>query len=312
MVVEHWLYEAVRGQYAHVVEYGGAGDQGRDRAGYVARLGSDPWDNYQCKQYNKKLGPSDLLPELGKLVFHVTRGSFTTPRRYAFVAPKGFGPTAIDLLADPERIRSRLKRDWAKHCAVLCPLAEIGDALDGFAFPEFEPISGGRIIDDLSSSPIYPHFFGGGLTKPRPADTVPPEEIAAHELPYISQLVAAYDDHCSAVVDSVETALGLRPYGDHLRDSRRDFYCAESLREFTRDAFPHPDTFAELQTLLYDGIKFTLAKEHPSGYDRVIAVCEQAVTVQLGDHALAPEVNPPDRSGICHQLANEDRVQWVP
>jgi hypothetical protein len=43
----------------------------------------------------------------------------------------------------------------------------------------------------------------------------------------------------------------------------------------------------------------------------VLAACEQAIVVQLGDHPLAGEVNPADRSGICHQLANDDRVRWV-
>jgi hypothetical protein len=32
--------------------------------------------------------------------------------------------------------------------------------------------------------------------------------------------------------------------------------------------------------------------------------------VQLGGNILAPAVTGPDRKGLCHQLANDDRLTW--
>lgn len=311
ILLEHWMHHTLGARYANVAEYAGAGDLGRDRAGFDGPLGTDPWDNYQCKQYGRKLSPGDVYTEIGKLVYHVTRGAYSRPRRYAFVAPKGLSPQALDLLADPEKLREGLKRAWGKRCAKLCPLGDIYADLDAFVFPEFQSITAGQIVDDLKDATVYPYFFGGGLTKPRPPDRLAPEEIADHELPYVQQLVAAYNDHCSAPVTTVQAALGLEPYGAHLRTSRQDFYCAESLREFSKDAFPEPRTFDELQRLVGDGVRHTVARDHPSGYDRVLATCEQATVVQLGDHPLAGEVNPADRSGMCHQLANDDRIRWI-
>jgi hypothetical protein len=311
VVLEHWMHHALRGRYANVGEFAGTGDLGRDRAGYEGPLGSDPWDNYQCKQYNRKLGPADVYAEIGKLVYYATRGAYTVPRRYVFVSAKGLSPKALDLLADSEKLRAGLKRAWRTSCASLCEPSEIADALDDFPFPEFQAITAGQIVEDLKDASVYPYFFGGGLTIPRPPDQIPPDEIADYELPYVEKLLAAYDDHCSSVISSVAGALGLEPYGPHLRDSRKDFYCAESLREFSKDAFPNPKTFEELQQLVNDGIRHTLARAHSSGYDRVLEVCEHATVVELGDHPLAGEVNPADRSGICHQLANDDRVTWV-
>lgn len=311
IVLEHWMHHTLGGRYANIGEYAGPGDLGRDRAGFDGPLGTDPWDNYQCKQFDRKLGPRDVCIEVGKLVYHVTRGEYSMPRRYAFVTTRGLGPKALDLLADPEKFRQELKRAWNTRSAGLCALSEIEAALDTIAFPEFQAITGGQIVDDLKDAAVYPYFFGGGLIKPRPPDRMAPEEIAAHELPYVEQLVAAYNDACPTSISTVEEALGLEPYCAHLRASRQDFYCAESLREFSQDAFPEPRTFEELQQLVSDGIRHTVAMTHASGYDRVLATCQQATVVHLGDHPLAGEVNPADRSGICHQLANDDRVRWV-
>ncbi|HTX33341.1 MAG TPA: ABC-three component system protein [Solirubrobacteraceae bacterium] len=312
IVVSHWLHETLRARYAHVVEYAGSGDKGRDRAGFEGEIGTDPWDNYQCKQYGHKLMPSDLWLELGKIVYYVTADAYSCPRRYSFVAPRGFGPKALDLLASPEAIRDGLARNWDDYCSSLCGYKEIADALSGFVFPAFDPIGGQRIVDDLDGTAVYARLFGGGLTKPRPPDAPPPTEIAPIEMPYIRQLVAAYDDHAGGAVVSVDTALGHAVYGRHLRGSRREFYCAESLREFSKDVLIEQDAFGSLQDQMLDGVKFTAAQAHASGYDRALATCAHATSVELGDHPLAPELKPADRSGMCHQLVNDDRLRWVP
>ena len=52
---------------------------------------------------------------------------------------------------------------------------------------------------------------------PRPADRVPPDEIAAHEMPYVNELLVAYDEHCAEEVATVESALAHGVYGDDLR-----------------------------------------------------------------------------------------------
>jgi hypothetical protein len=166
IVLEHWMHHTLGARYTNVAEYAGAGDLGRDRAGFDGPLGTDPWDNYQCKQSDRKLSPGDVYTEVGKLVYHVTRGAYTKPRRYAFVATKGLSPQALDLLADREKLREGLKGAWDKRCTKLCRLSEIEATLNAFAFLEFQAITGGQIVDDLKDAAVYPYFFGGGLTKP--------------------------------------------------------------------------------------------------------------------------------------------------
>lgn len=310
MVVEHWLHEAVVSTYARVLAYGGPGDKGRDIVALVSDTAVDPWDNYQCKQYARKLRPADLWPELGKLVYWTMRGSYTIPRRYVFVAPLGTTAKTLDLLADPEQIRAALRKEWTKHCATLCGYEEIAAHLDNFAFPAFEVLSAGAIVDGLKDSAIYPVLFGSGLQKPRPPVPAPPQKIAAAELPYVTALIDAYDDHCSAPVSDADAAFAHERYGSHLRGSRREFYCAESLREFSKDVLVAPDDYTSLQQQIADGIRHTVARDHPSGFDRVLAACEQATSVQVDDHPLAGELAPSDRAGMCHQLANDGRVKW--
>ncbi len=179
-----------------------------------------------------------------------------------------------------------------------------------FVFPALDVATGGEIVEDLKETPIYAVLFGGGLTKPRPAVTSPPESIAATELLYVGALVDAYDDHSDQPIGTPEVALAHQTYGDHLRTSRREFYCAESLREFSKDVLVAPDDFVSLQEQIADGVWHTVAQDFPSGYDRVLAVCQHATTVQIDDHALAGDLRPSDRAGMCHQLANDGRVTW--
>ena len=165
-------------------------------------------------------------------------------------------------------------------------------------------------MDGLKSTAAYPVFFGGGLTKARPPSPEPPAQIGAHEIPYINRLIEAYDEHCPGGVADAGAATAHPLYGPHMSDSRRDFYCAESLREFSKDVLIEPDDYESLSRQIHDGIKPTMARGYPDGYERVLAVCEHATQVQLDDHPLRGEVQPADRIGMCHQLANDGHVAW--
>jgi len=50
----------------------------------------------------------------------------------------------------------------------------------------------------------------------------------------------------------------------------------------------------------------------PCGFTRVNATTAQAAALSLTSSALLGRVDVADRHGICHQLANEDRLIWVP
>lgn len=308
LLTRHWLHETLDASSAQVLRYGGTGDKGRD---VVVLRPDGTWDNYQCKHYASKLTPSNVWAEVGKLVFYVARGAYTRPGLYTFVTPLGVSSQLRDVLNDSEQVRAGLRRNWSTYCSGLASLEAMRSAIDSFVFPTMEVATGETIIDGLKGTPLYPVFFGGGLAKQRPADKTPPTQIAAHEMPYLGELVDAYDDHAQEVVADLATALAHATYGRHVRRSRREFYCAESLREFSKDVLVSQDQFEAVQDEIFDGIANTFDRGHASGYDRVLAVCEQSAGVELSDHPLKGELRPADRSGICHQLANDGRLQWV-
>jgi hypothetical protein len=310
LVVRHWLHEGARGKYQRLVRYGGPNDKGRDVVGRLTDALTGPWDNFQCKRYQEKLTPTALWAELGKLVYWVAIGAYSLPRNYTFVAPLGAGNKARELLEDHEKLRAGLAENWSTYCSALCPFEDIKDALANFIFPKLDVATAEDIVDGLKGTAVYPVFFGGGLTKARPPLPAPPAEIADHEVPYITRLVEAYDEHCPRGVADAAAATAHPVYGGHLSDSRRDFYCAESLREFSKDVLVEPDDYDSLKQQIHDGIKPTVAKAYPDGYERVLCACEHATHVQLDDHPLAGDVQPADRIGMCHQLANDGRVSW--
>jgi hypothetical protein len=102
--------------YTQVVPLGGSGDAGRDVIGYVDDPRTGPWDSYQCKHYDHPLRPTEIYLELAKLCVHTLRGTYTIPRRYRLVAPRGVGPKLHDLLRQPDLLRTHLIANWDEYC----------------------------------------------------------------------------------------------------------------------------------------------------------------------------------------------------
>jgi hypothetical protein len=63
---------------------------------------------------------------------------------------------------------------------------------------------------------------------------------------------------------------------------------------------------------VFQGVVDISEATHPSGYDRMKATVAQAALVSSTSNALALATRVQDRQGICHQLANEDRLTWTP
>ena len=106
------------------------------------------------------------------------------------------------------------------------------------------------------------------------------------------------------------TALSTPKLKDHFRRQREAFYHAESLRVFARDSVP-PGTFESLQDDIHDGVIDTHDASHSDGFEKVCAVTKAAREVEITANALITSTRPKDRDGICHQLVNEERLQWT-
>lgn len=315
--VQEWAHYCLKNLYVQVQRFTGAGDRGIDIAGFAdAQKLQGVWDNYQCKHYDHSLRPTDVWVEFGKVVWYSFNGDYRAPRRYFFVAPKGASTSLNALLADAAKLRTGLIEKWDKYVR-----GEITNAQDiplegkllayvnRFDFSIFDVKTALQLAEDHRATPVHTARFGGGL-KPRPEASKPPEDIATEESRYVTQLLGAYAEHTGKPVPDPAALSSLPTLKGHFHRQREAFYHAESLRVFARDSVP-AGTFESLQGDIYDGVVDTHDASHPDGYARVCAVTKAARDLQITANPLISCTKPKDRDGICHQLANEDRLQWA-
>jgi len=302
--------------YEVVERASGPGDMGCDVIATLdPTLPDSPWDNYQCKHYDHPLAPSDIWIELAKLCYFTFTGAFSVPRRYVFVAPRGVGTKLMRLLKKPAELRGGLLAVWDEKCAdALVERRRVGldndlrrhiEAIDFSLFGHVPPL---ELIEGHAKTRYFAVRFGLGLP-PRQASPQPPTELSSAETRYVQQLMAAYADHLERPVVGPHE---LEPrLGRHFVRARESFYCAEALRNFSRDTLPE-GAFEHLQKQIFDGVIDVCEAPQPCGLTRVNATTAQAAALSLTSSALLGRVDVADRHGICHQLANEDRLVWVP
>lgn len=167
-----------------------------------------------------------------------------------------------------------------------------------------------ELIEGHSKTGFHAVRFGGGLP-PRPDPSLPPEAPADNESRYIHQLLEAYGDH---VGSNLIDPSALAPYTQLKRDflrQRERFYHAESLRNFARDTVPE-GTFSALQDEIFHGVVDVCEGGYGDGFERMKATVAHASSVATTANPLVSTIKAQDRQGICHQLANDDRLKWVP
>jgi len=315
--VQEWAHYCLKKQYIDVKRFTGSGDRGIDIAGLTdAHKLQGVWDNYQCKHYNNPLRPSDVWVEIGKIVWYSFKKDYRAPRRYYFVAPKGAGTSLTALLADASKLKAELIANWEKYVrkeitkTQEVPLdAALLAHVNAFDFSIFDAKTALQLVENHRASPVHAARFGGGL-KPRPEAAKPPVAIATEESRYVTQLLGAYGEHTGTPVPDSAALSSSPKLKGHFHRQREAFYHAESLRVFARDSVP-VGTFESLQGDIYDGVVDTHDAGHPDGYIRVCAVTKAARELQITANPLISCTKPKDRDGICHQLANEDRLQWT-
>jgi hypothetical protein len=314
--VHEWCHYCLKKSYKVVQRFAGAGDMGIDVVGFEdkKRL-NGVWDNYQCKHYGHPLTPGDVWPEFGKIIWHSFKGEYAIPRRYYFVSPWGAGTKLNRLLGNATKLREELIANWDKYVLNAITSTQevpLGSALrayvDAFDFSVFEAKNALQIVDDHRTTPAHAARFGGGLP-PRPAAGKPPATVTATESRYVTQLLGAYSEHTATSVTD-PASISQPKLKEHFRRQREAFYEAEALRVFARDTVP-PGTFESLQGDIYDGVIDTHDTNHADGFEKVCAVTKAARDMQITANALIVCTNPKDRDGICHQLVNEERLQWT-
>jgi hypothetical protein len=314
--VHAWMAR-LEGKYKGVERFGGPGDMGRDVIGWTTDqkcLGV--WDNIQCKRLNVPLSPALLWPELGKIFWHASKGDYALPRGMRFLCSKGIGTGAKHLLTNPQRLKAELIEHWPTHVADeitatgTVPLEGTLKALvEANSFEIFGPMAVEDILKELEGTAYYVSQFGGGLPT-RPPSAAPPHTPLAHETRYVTQLFAVYAERRQAA--SVDlTNLDHEPRDRrHFDVCRQQFYCAESLKEFARDA-TSPGTFGGFQQDVLSTITPVLYEEHENAFALVNATLKAAALMPPAANALYTVADARDKQGVCHQLVNDNDIDWI-
>jgi hypothetical protein len=311
--VEEWI--GSKSDYVKVRKLGGTGDMGLDVIGLTAEDGfASAWDNYQCKRFKTAIQPSHIWPEISKLIYYSFVHEYTVPRKYYFAAPLGAGTTVERLLSDHEKLKVKAKESWTRKISdeIDAPLeGALLDYFDSFDFRIFSSKSPAEMVREHAQTPFHTVRFGGGLPY-RPEPEEPPETPSTNESRYLQQLFSAYSEHLGAQVsNSRELELSVKPQlKNDLARQRERFYHAEALRNFSRDTVPD-GTFERLQDEVYNGVVEVCDADHADGLVRMREVVSHASQIQVQANPLASVVEVQDRQGICHQLANDDRLLWV-
>lgn len=313
--VRAWMVR-LEPSYKGVERFGGPGDMGRDVVGWTTDnkcLGI--WDNVQCKHLNKPLAPANLWPELGKIFWHADRGDYVLPRSMKFLCSKGIGTGAKHLLTNPEKLKEGLITHWMD--SVENKITETGSVpligtlkalVATTSFSIFGPMAIEDVLEDLKGTAYYVSAFGGGLPS-RPPVSMPPGALAAHEDRYVRQLLSAYAERRGSPVDLATVDQQPRDRR-HFDMCRQQFYCAESLKEFARDA-TQPGTFEGFQHDVLGAITPVLYDDHGDALKLVNAVLQAATMMPPASNALYAVVEPRDKQGVCHQLVNDGKIDWV-
>jgi hypothetical protein len=311
--IYEWAHELVP-RYVKVHKLAGAGDGSIDVFGMATSQGfEDTWDCFQCKHYDKGLLWSNIFPEMVKIFETVIVNDYQMPRRYVFVSPRGCGTTLSKIINSPTRLKAEFLAnldEWERK-KKLKPLlsSQIKTKAEDTDFAIFQDAELSDVLEQHSTSPRHVLRFGAPLP-PRPAAEDPPEDVADYETRYVEKLLRVYGeefgiDDSASLEDVKRDARLLR----HFRRQREAFYNAESLRTFAR-ACVLPNTFEHLQEQFFKGVVDAHDAKHDSSMSRLTKVMEVACIIQIGSNILWPKSSMEDRHGICHQLANDDRLTW--
>lgn len=300
--------------YVQVMRTGGAHDHGVDVVGFVTDAGFDgEWDCFQCKHYVRALSPGDAYPEILKIVIGTISGYYKWPRAYRFAAPKGCGTTLAGVIHSPSKLRAGLKSALMKEKSPLVnllgghELTVVLDFVQSADFSGFGTVELHELVSLHKKTRWHSARFGVALPN-RPHPPTPAVQPTEDEQRYIAKLLVAYAERHGEEF-TPDLAVRHPKVGAHYLRQRVAFYSAEALRVFARDSVPE-GTFDALQEEVLDGVIEVHDALHADGLERLTQVTHTAHALAMTANGLLPVVEVRDRTGICHQLANVDRLGW--
>ncbi|KQS79522.1 hypothetical protein ASG25_09255 [Rhizobium sp. Leaf384] len=319
--VLEWAHGYLNGKLAgvnDVQQRGGAGDKGRDIVVWFGAPGSPDrfWHLYQCKRYNAKIGVRVGLAEIGKVLYFASIGKFSMPKEYWFVTHRGVTNDFQDLIDYPDDLKFELTQNWDKYCSTEIigkKVIKLEDKL--LTFVEGVDLSLVRVKQPLdilaehAETTFHRIVFGKPLIDREKAPP-PPSTVAEEERGYVQQLYEVISEMISAPVTKEADFATHRKSASLFERSRITFYSAEGLKRLAHDQMQQVEFFHDLVTKFGDGLYHTYNGAAASGHERLTATVKAAQQQEIDAHALKDHMEPLDREGICHHLANDGIAKW--
>lgn len=315
-MVNEWAYSYLKNKYSSVHLLGGAGDKGRDIIAYFDSS-KEKADIYQCKHYKSPLTPTEYWIEFGKLCHYTFINDYKIPENYYIVASQSVGPRLRSYIDNPKSINKGLIDNWDKYCKSqitkekeIILNSKFKSYIEAFDFSIVQDIEPIKLLDQYSQTKWFKYRFGGGIPK-RPKPEKPPTDIGDEEkkLEYIKELTNIYCEYSDGKLKDLDDLKKDYMLFDHLSRQREDYYCAQSLKRFSRDEFIG-DPYEEAKNEIFRSVIDVCNKDYPKSFDRVNETTGEARKISLDGNELG-KVNPSDKSGMCHELVNDSKLKWV-
>lgn len=250
---------------------------------------------------------------VGKVLYWVSQGSFTVPRNFYFVAPKGLNGPLLDLVNRPASFRQSLLDDWTINCAakiIAGKTIEIDHKLrkviEDFDFSNIIALDVDEMISDSAAKPLLVELYGDDPGKyPKVAI---PLEVQLEEMNYLTALLEAYNERESGKFKSHEEVFDDPTHGSDLQSHRERYFEADGFQKFYRDN-TSPDTIASFRRDIHWGVRDKLKEPAKDQLTRIgIAMAQASVVAPAGP--LARYAYVPVKQGICHHLVNDGEMNW--
>lgn len=313
LFVRDWV-DNKQSKYFEVARFSGSGDLGRDVVGFhTAAKHEGSWDNYQCKQYGKRLPTDTAICELGKILYYASLGEFTPPAVYYFVAPRGLNRNLEHLVFNPNKLKKTLIESWDKYCRNKIiddgdiPLTgEVLEMVQNYDYSAVRRIALEDILSDDSAKKVLYKFFGADPgSSPK---GIVPQEILDIESEYIKQLVDAYSEQENTAFTHHGEILAHPHLLKNLDLQRERFFDADAFKRYYRDN-TDPSVIDSVEQDVYYGIADMLGEKHPNTLEKISAVMKQAATIQPSGIA-SKYARVPVKQGVCHHFVNDGKFKW--
>jgi len=217
------------------------------------------------------------------------------------------------LLGNPAKLRayaiSRWEPVYAKKITTTTEIhleGKLKEYVFNFEFSRFGWKSIDEVLDDHRKTGFWTQRFGGLLPPPPPGSV--PLQFMPIESRYVRHILDAYEERAGKPFSD---HLGLASHPDLVGDlhlHRERFFDAEMFAHTYRDQ-TEPGTVESFQSEIHDSVRPVLLKNHNDGVERLSESMQQAGVTQPAS-ILAQQAKVRVRQGVCHQLANNDRLHW--